>query len=321
MLRAGLRWGLALTGGHPGIGLHRNSPARVAAVGRRTQGSRRCEAPERWLFRGRRRASPETDPLGALNQTGQRSRQREGRVSCAACDIEDSLARLDLRHLQQAASEGLAAAPQVLIVLSPGGSGVVPVLPILLLYGLGVDLSHDERGGSETRPYITRFLRFCLRVAPRLLWLAGGLSNRAVERVHERLRRGDDNVRVGGTADECAVVRLDTNRYLTLRVDSLGYAVHGVLEELVGHADEAVDGAVGGVNWPRASRRRLRRAAVRADDSHGGGRDRLVAAGDLKQVQLVDLLHCPSLARYERIEVAVVDLALLVGELLEGDED
>src|SRR2546422_124161 len=80
----------------------------------------------------------------------------------------------------------------------------------------------------------------------------------------------------------------------------------------VGYADEAVDRAVGGVYRSGAGRRRLRRAAVGADDAHSGGRYGLISARDLEQVQFIDLLDRPPLARYERIKVTVVDLTLLV---------
>src|SRR3972149_4197585 len=115
-------------------------------------------------------------------------------------------------------------------------------------------------------------------------------------------------------------MRFDAYSDFALRVDPLGHAVHCILQELVRHADDAVDRAVGSVHGPGARRRRLRRPAVRPDDAHGRRRYRLVAAGDLEQVQLVDFFHGTPFAGDQRVEVAVVDLALLIRQLLEGDE-
>src|SRR5207244_11722011 len=98
-------------------------------------------------------------------------------------------------------------------------------------------------------------------------------------------------------------------------------AVHGVLEELIGYADEAVDGAVGGVDRARTGRSSLCRPALAVDDSHCRRWDRLVAAGYLEQIELVDLLHGAALTGYECVQIPIVVLALFVVQIIASEVD
>ena len=142
----------------------------------------------------------------------------------------------------------------------------------------------------------------------------------AVERVHVRLGGGDDDVGVGAVPGGAGAVVAEAHAHLADGVDAGGHRLHRELLELALHLAELVDGAVGGVDRAVADRRRLVRQAVGEQHAHRRGGPQLGAAADLQVLEVVLLVAGAALVGDDRLEVAVGDVALAVGELLEAHE-
>src|SRR3990172_8985647 len=143
----------------------------------------------------------------------------------------------------------------------------------------------------------------------------------AVDRLEDGLRRRDDDVRVGAAAGVSPALALDADDDLTDRVDPLRHALDRELRQLVVDADESVDRLVGGVHRAGARRCVDKRPAVLRSEADGCRRHELVPAGDLKEIQVEGFLFLrPALIGQQHLQVAVVDLRLLVGEVFEGGE-
>src|SRR5213078_714094 len=112
----------------------------------------------------------------------------------------------------------------------------------------------------------------------------------------------------------------DAYDHLALGIDPLRYALHGELGQLVVEAAERVDRLVGRVDGACTGRCVDERAAIRCAETHCGGWDELVTARNLQQVEAETLVLSAALLADDRLDVAVVDLGLLVRELLEGVE-